>query len=66
MVNDVSGGAADPDMLRFVAAAGAMLVDAHAGAAHDAGAEARYDNVVERSATSCASRVDAAIGAGVR
>ncbi len=38
IVNDVSGGRADPDMLRLVAEAGAAARDAHAGhAAHDAG-----------------------------
>jgi dihydropteroate synthase len=67
IVNDVSGGAADPDMLRVVADAGAMLVLMHMrGTPSTMNAEARYQDVVGEVADELRARVDAAIRAGVR
>src|SRR4029078_279160 len=67
MVNDVSGGTADADMLRVVADAGAMLVVMHTrGTPRTMRAEARYENVVREVGDELRARVDAAVGAGVR
>ena len=67
IVNDVSGGTADADMLRVVADAGAMLVVMHTrGTPRTMRAEARYDDVVREVGDELRARVDAAIGAGVR
>ena len=67
MVNDVSGGAADADMLRVVADAGAMLVVMHTrGTPRTMRAEARYDDVVREVGDELRARVDAAVDAGVR
>ena len=67
MVNDVSGGAVDPDMLRVVAEADAMLVVMHMrGTPRTMRAEARYHDVVRDVADELRARVDAAIDAGVR
>ena len=67
MVNDVSGGTADPDMLRVVADAGAMLVVMHTrGTPRTMRAEAHYDDVVREVGDELRARVDAAVGAGVR
>jgi dihydropteroate synthase len=67
MVNDVSGGAADADMLRVVADAGAMLVVMHTrGTPRTMRDEARYDNVVREVGDELRVRVDAAVDAGVR
>ena len=66
MVNDVSGGAADADMLRVVADAGAMLVVMHArGTPRTMRAEARYEDVVREVGDELRVRVDAAVSAGV-
>ena len=56
IVNDVSGGTADPDMLRVVADAERdARRDAHAGhAAHDAAPKRTTTTSCARSATSCA------------
>ena len=67
MVNDVSGGSADPDMLRVVAEAGALLVVMHTrGNPRTMRTEARYDDVVAEVGTELRARIDAAIDAGVR
>jgi dihydropteroate synthase len=67
MVNDVSGGTADPDLLRVVADAGALLVVMHMrGTPRTMVAEARYDDVVREVGDELRRRVDAAVLAGVR
>jgi dihydropteroate synthase len=67
MVNDVTGGTAEPDLLRVVAAADAMLVVMHMrGTPRTMGAEAHYDDVVRDVGDELRARVDAAIAAGVR
>jgi len=67
MVNDVSGGIADPALLGVVAEAGAMLVVMHMrGTPRTMSAEARYDDVVHEVADELRARVDAAVAAGVR
>ena len=67
MVNDVSGGVADPDMLRVVADAGVMFVVMHTrGTPLTMVEEARYDDVVLEVARELRARVDAAIAAGIR
>jgi len=67
MVNDVSGGAADADMLRVVADAGAMFVVMHTrGTPRTMRAEARYEDVVREVGDELRARVDAAVSAGVR
>ena len=66
MVNDVSGGLADPDMARVVAAAGVPWVLMHRrGDSRDMYAEARYDDVVADVRRELCRRVDAALAAGV-
>jgi dihydropteroate synthase len=67
IVNDVSGGVADPDLLRVVAEAGAMLVVMHTrGNPRTMRAEAHYDDVVREVAGELRARLDAALDAGVR
>jgi dihydropteroate synthase len=67
IVNDVSGGTADPDLLRVVAGADAMLVVMHMrGTPRTMDDEARYHDVVREVADELRTRVDAAISAGVR
>lgn len=67
MVNDVSGGSADADMLRVVADAGALMVVMHTrGTPQTMRAEARYDDVVGEVGTELRARIDAAIDAGIR
>ncbi len=67
IVNDVSGGTADADMLRVVADADAMLVVMHTrGTPRTMRAEAHYDDVVREVGDELRARVDAAIDAGVR
>jgi dihydropteroate synthase len=67
MVNDVSGGTADPDMLRVVAEAGVMVVVMHTrGSPRTMVGEAHYADVVRDVADELRARVDAAISAGVR
>ena len=66
LVNDVSGGLADPDMPRLVAAAGAGYVVVHwRGHSRDMYARAVYADVVAEVRDELAARVDAVIGAGV-
>ena len=66
MVNDVSGGLADPAMARVVAEAGVPWVLMHRrGNSRDMYAEARYDDVVADVRRELCRRVDAALAAGV-
>jgi dihydropteroate synthase len=67
MVNDVSGGTADPDLLPVVAGADAMLVVMHRrGTPLTMSAEAHYDDVVREVGDELRARIDAAVSAGVR
>ncbi|MDQ6641304.1 MAG: dihydropteroate synthase [Actinomycetota bacterium] len=66
LVNDVSGGLGDPDILSVVAASGASYVAmhwrAHADVMHQ---RASYDDVVGEVTRELRERVDAALGAGI-
>jgi dihydropteroate synthase len=66
MVNDVSGGAADPDLPRLVAEAGVPYVVMH-WRGHSAVMQqrAQYDDVVAEVCAELAARVDAVVAAGV-
>lgn len=68
LVNDVSGGRADPDMLRVVADVGAPFVvmhwRAHSASMQDAD-HTRYDDVVADVRAELVQQVDAALAAGV-
>jgi dihydropteroate synthase len=67
IVNDVSGGTADPGMLRVVAEADAMFVAMHMrGSPRTMVDEAHYGDVVHEVASDLRARVDAAIAAGIR
>jgi dihydropteroate synthase len=67
LVNDVSGGLADPDMPRLVAAAGVPYVVMHwRGHSSDMYARAAYHDVVAEVRDELARRVDEVIKAGVR
>jgi dihydropteroate synthase len=66
IVNDVSGGLADPDMLAAVASTGADLALSHwRGPSTDMYARAEYDDVVQEVVHALAERVEAAGGAGI-
>lgn len=66
IVNDVSGGLADPDMLPAVAGTGADVVLQHwRGASADMYANAEYGDVVREVLAELAARVDAAAAAGI-
>ena len=66
VVNDVSGGLADPDMARVVADSGAVYVAMHwRGHADVMDAHARYDDVVRDVRDELSARLDALVGAGV-
>ena len=66
MVNDVSGGLADPAMASLVADAGVPWVLMHRrGESRDMYAEATYDDVVADVRRELCARVDAALAAGV-
>jgi dihydropteroate synthase len=66
LVNDVSGGLADPDMPRLVAAAGVWYVVVHwRGHSQDMYARAAYADVVTEVRGELAQRVDALVHAGV-
>ncbi len=66
VVNDVSGGLADPDMARVVAAAGVPWILMHwRGYSKDMDSLATYDDVVADVRTELSQRVDAALAAGV-
>jgi dihydropteroate synthase len=65
MVNDVSGGLADPRMARLVADAGVPYVVVHSrGQSSDMYANARYTDVVREVRAELRQRVDAVIAAG--
>jgi dihydropteroate synthase len=67
LVNDVSGGLADPAMARVVAEAGVPWVLMHRrGQSRDMYAEATYGDVVADVRRELCERVDAALAAGVR
>lgn len=67
LVNDVSGGLADPDMARVVAETGCVYVAMHwRGHADVMDSLARYDDVVHEVRDELAARVDALVAAGVR
>jgi dihydropteroate synthase len=66
VVNDVSGGLADPDMAKVVAAAGVPWILMHwRGHSRDMQALARYGDVVAEVTTELSARVDAVVAAGV-
>jgi dihydropteroate synthase len=66
VVNDVSGGLADPDMARVVAAAGVPWVLMHwRGHSRDMVRLATYQDVVKEVRDELSARVDAALAAGV-
>lgn len=66
LVNDVSGGLADPSMLATVAAAGVPFVAMH-WRGHSAGMQARavYDDVVADVCAELSARLDACAAAGI-
>jgi len=66
MVNDVSGGLADPEMTAVVAAAGVPYVMAHwRGHSSDMYGRASYTDVVAEVRSELAQRVTAALAAGL-
>lgn len=66
MVNDVSGGRADPDMFAVVRAAGCPFVIMHwRGASAEMNRLAVYDDVVAEVGRELRVRVDAAVAAGI-
>ncbi len=66
MVNDVSGGTADPELLRVVADAGAAYVAMHTrGTPRTMQHVAHYVDVVREVADELRARVERAIGAGI-
>ena len=67
LVNDVSGGLADPDMAPLVAERGVPVVAMHwRGHSADMQDRARYDDVVEDVRRELGARVEALVGAGIR
>jgi dihydropteroate synthase len=67
IVNDVSGGLADPEMAAVVAAAGVPFVAMHwRGHSADMQSRAVYDDVVAEVVAELAARADALVAAGVR
>jgi dihydropteroate synthase len=66
IINDVSGGLADPDMVPLVREAGVPYIAQHwRGHSVDMQTRAEYDNVVEDVCAELASRRDALLGAGL-
>jgi dihydropteroate synthase len=66
LVNDVSGGLADPDMVPMVAAAQVPYVVMHwRGHSRDMQARARYDDVVAEVVAELQERLDACAAAGM-
>lgn len=66
IVNDVSGGLADPDMVRVVADAGVPWFLMHwRGHSKDMAKLAHYDDVVADVRTELCARIDAAVAGGV-
>ncbi|GHH83855.1 hypothetical protein GCM10018793_46950 [Streptomyces sulfonofaciens] len=67
LVNDVSGGSADPAMARVVAAARVPWVLNHSrGTSRDMYAAAGYDDVVREVSEELVTRADGAVRAGAR
>ncbi|WP_298177341.1 dihydropteroate synthase [Saccharomonospora sp.] len=67
IINDVSGGLADPDMAKVAADTGAPWVLMHwRGHSRNMNALATYDDVVSEVRDELSARVDAALAAGVR
>ena len=67
LVNDVSGGLADPDMAPVVAARGVPFVAMHwRGHSLDMQARAHYDDVVAEVTAELSTRVQALVAAGIR
>ncbi|WP_245634581.1 dihydropteroate synthase [Janibacter limosus] len=65
IINDVSGGLADPSMPALVAASGAPFVVMHwRGHAHDMQTRAEYDDVVAEVCAEMMARVDVLLAAG--
>ncbi|MDN5717059.1 MAG: dihydropteroate synthase [Janibacter sp.] len=65
IINDVSGGLADPSMPELVAASGAPFVVMHwRGHAHDMQTRAEYDDVVAEVCAEMRARVDVLLAAG--
>jgi dihydropteroate synthase len=66
MVNDVSGGAADPDLLHLVADAGVPYVVMHwRGHSADMHQRAEYTDVVAEVGAELRARLDAVVAAGI-
>ncbi|MGF3056127.1 dihydropteroate synthase [Microbacterium sp. YY-01] len=66
IVNDVSGGLADPDMLAVVAASGADIVLGHwRGPSNDMYAQAHYERIARDVAQELRQRISAAAAAGI-
>jgi dihydropteroate synthase len=66
MVNDVSGGVADPEMLPVVAESGAAYVVMHMrGTPLTMQARAEYDNLVDDVCRELRARVEAALSVGI-
>ncbi|MCW2857096.1 MAG: Dihydropteroate synthase [Marmoricola sp.] len=66
VVNDVSGGLADPEILRVVADSGATYVAMHWRAhATEMQQRATYDDVVREVRDELSARIDAALAAGI-
>jgi dihydropteroate synthase len=66
LVNDVSGGLADPEMLAVVASAGVRFVAMHwRGQSADMQSRAVYDDVVAEVCAELSQRLDACAAAGV-
>ncbi|MER5967026.1 dihydropteroate synthase [Streptomyces sp. NPDC002057] len=66
LVNDVSGGLADPAMVPAVAAGGVPFVVMHwRGFSHDMNSRAVYGDVVGEVVAELALRVEAEVGAGI-
>jgi dihydropteroate synthase len=66
LVNDVSGGLADPDLPRLVADAGVPYVVMHwRGHSDHMQEQARYDDVVAEVRTELAARLEALVATGV-
>lgn len=67
VINDVSGGLADPDMAQVVAAADVPWILNHSrGTSRDMYTQARYDDIVREVSAELMARVDDALRAGVR
>nr|WP_101587207.1 dihydropteroate synthase [Brevibacterium jeotgali] len=66
LINDVSAGQSEPEMLRLAAESGAPLVLMHwRGLLSDTGAPVHYDDTVREVAEELTSRIEAAEAAGV-